>query len=147
MSTLNEQIRAAMAKAFFASAWADLQDEKDADDDTRVNLSGREIMDVMPDEIDAGAIHAASTLTMDLERANKSIALDIESLYRHAQCAQVIFNETGDRDLTPENFGHYLAMQAMGHGVGLSDAFGDAVSDAIIVPHVEFGSHSLQNDY
>jgi len=142
-STINEEIRVAMAKAFFASAWADMQDEKD----DGVNLSGCEIMDVMPETLDPAAIDAATTLVMDLESRNKTIACDIESLYRHAQCAQVIFNETGDRELTPENFGLYLALQAMGHGVGLSDAFGDAVYNAITVPYVEFGSHSLERDY
>jgi hypothetical protein len=55
-------------------------------------------------------------------------------------------SDDADRDLTPELFGHYLAMQAMGHGVGL-ESFGRAVRDAINVPYVEFGSHSLECDY
>jgi len=147
MTTINETIRTAMAKAFFASVWADLQDEKDQDDSSKVNLSGKEIFDVMPKTIAPAALQAAETLVMDLENENRDIARDIESLYQHAQCAQVIFNETGDRDLTPENFGHYLAMQAMRHGVGLNDAFGDAVYKAIKVPYVEFGQYSLERDY
>ena len=47
---------------------------------------------------------------------------------------------------TIESFGHYAAMQAMGHGVGLNDAFGDC-AEFIAVPYVEFGSHSLEKDY
>jgi hypothetical protein len=129
----------AMAKAFFASAWADLQEDKDIDDETRVNLSGREIMDVMPDEIDPAAFHAAKTLAMDLQRMNRMSVMDL------FHDAAVITN--GDRDLTLENFGHYLAMQAMGHGVGLADAFGDEVCQAIKVPYIEFGSYSLEREY
>jgi hypothetical protein len=38
-------------------------------------------------------------------------------------------------------------MQAMGHGVGLDDAFGPKARDIVRVPYVEFGSHSLSKDY
>jgi hypothetical protein len=154
MPTINDQIRAAMAKAFFASAWADMQDEKDSDDASKVNLSGKEIMSVMPDEVDPGAIHAARTLEFDLARANPfwrahqgkaDPAEFLSKLFERAQSCER--TKYADRELTPENFGHYLAMQAMGHGVGLADAFGDAVYSAITVPYVEFGSHSLQKDY
>lgn len=163
MKTINDKIRTAMAKAFFASAWADMQDEKDADDETRVNLSGREIMDVMPATIDPAAEHAARTLEFDLARANpfwraepgKADAENfLSALFERAKETQrVVLSNTndrrriGDRDLTPELFGHYLAMQAMGSGVGLYDSFGRAVEKAITVPYVEFGSHSLTNDY
>jgi hypothetical protein len=51
-----------------------------------------------------------------------------------------------DRDLTPELFGHYCAMQAMGSGVGL-ESFGRSVRDAIKISYVEFGSYSLEKDY
>jgi hypothetical protein len=141
MKTINEQISNAMAKAFFACAWSDLQDEKDSDDSTRVNLSGREIMDVMPDEIDPAALHAAFTLACGLRIDNDVTALD--ELFVLARSLP-----TGgyDRALTPELFGHYLAMQAMGHGVGL-ESFGYSVYEAIKVPYVEFGSHSLEKDY
>jgi hypothetical protein len=142
MQTINDQIRAAMAKAFFASAWADMQEEKDSDDESRVNLSGKEIFDVMPSTIDPAAEHAARTLAMDLERANGA---SIVAVFCKAKRI-ALETKQGDRDLTPENFGHYLAMQAMGHGVGL-ESFGDAVRDAITVPYVEFGSHSLEKDY
>lgn len=153
---MQDIIRTAMARAFFASAWADLQDEKDADDETRVNLSGCEIMDVMPTEIDSAAIHAARTLEFDLSRENPFWRAapgkaDPDSfltlLFERAQNALDQPYSEGDRDLTPENFGHYLAMQSMGHGVGLADAFGQNVRNAVTVPYVEFGSHSLSKDY
>lgn len=83
------------ARAFFASAWADMVEENGA------TLQG-EIMDQMPAEIDPAAM---------------------------------------------EYFGHYAAMQAMGHGVGLHDAFGQDAYLAITVPDLEFGSCHLERDY
>ena len=118
--------------AFFASAWADQQEENGH------SLRG-EIMDQIPDTIDPAATHAAVTLAMDMESINsKSIAemmLYIENI------------SDGDRPATLEYFGHYAAMQAMGHGVGLEDAFGRDVYELIKVPYIEFGAYSLERDY
>lgn len=122
------------ARAFFASAWADMCDEEGPG-----VPSGAEIMDIMPDEIDPAATHAARTLMMDLERVNN---LTITQMMRAIEILA-----DGDRPATLEYFGHYTAMQAMGHGVGLHDAFGHEVFEAITVPYVEFGSHSLERDY
>lgn len=137
--TIAEQIELAMAKAFFASAWADAQEEKPGDDPAGVYLTGKDIMDVMPTEIDPAAMDAAKALVFEMERAN---ARPINVLF-----AQAVVLHDGDREPTAEMFGHYCAMQAMGHGVGLSDAFGDAAYQSIAVPYVEFGSHSLEKDY
>ncbi|WP_429498800.1 hypothetical protein ACQUFY_05745 [Robbsia andropogonis] len=52
-------IRKAAAQAFFASAYADAWEQ--AGDDT-INPSGRDWMDLTPDEIDPAATHAAQTL-------------------------------------------------------------------------------------
>jgi hypothetical protein len=123
------------ARAFFASAWADAAE----DAENGPNLSGCEIMEVMPSDIDPAAIHAARTLRMDIERINGS-SVD-ELMTRIESMAD------GDRPATMEFFGHYAAMQAMGHGVGLADAFGSEVYDTIRVPYCEFGSHSLERDY
>lgn len=120
------------ARAFFASAWADMVEENGA------TLRG-EIMDLIPDTIDPAAIHAANTLLMDLERVNgKTIEQIIGFIGLHG---------TGDRQNTVDNIGHYCAMQSMGHGVGLQDAFGSGVYSAIKVPYLEFGSYSLEKDY
>lgn len=123
--------------AFFASAWADQCDESD----NAELLSGQEIMQVMPSDTDPCAIHAAKMLYMDMERINQC---SIEKL-------MTLIEETGDgdgdRENTIEHFAHYCAMQAMGHGVGLHDAFGADVYDRIKVPHVEFSGYSLDVDY
>lgn len=120
------------ARAFFASAWADMMEENDE------ALQG-EIMAQMPTEIDSAALHAARTLRLDMERVNGKPVSDMLGMIER--------DGDGDRDNTVEFFGHYAAMQAMGHGVGLGDAFGYDIHESIKVPYLEFGSHSLQKDY
>lgn len=123
------------AKAFFASAWADAADESE---DSTIG-AGTEIFDGMPDEIDPAAMHAAKTLRMDIERKN---GRSISELMFYIEDAG-----DGDRPNEMEYFGHYAAMQAMGHGVGLGDAFGSDVREHIKIPYVEFGTYSLEKDY
>ncbi len=125
----NQEFILHAARAFFACAWADM-----------VEAAGRalqgEIMDQMPDEVDPAATHAAETLLHDMLRANG--CPDAASML--ARCP-----DEGDRPHTLETLGHYSAMQAMGHGVGLGDAFGD--HKCLNVPYVEFGDYSLERDY
>ena len=122
------------SRAFFASAWADQIEENG-----QSFAPQTEIMSVMPGTVDPAAEHAARTLHMDLERVNgKSIDQLMTIIERDGD---------GDRENTVEHFGHYAAMQAMGHGVGLYDAFGSEVYGTIKVPYVEFSSCSLEKDY
>lgn len=121
--------------AFFASAWADQCDESD----NAALLSGREIMGVMPPDVDPSAIHAADTLFRDMERVNECSIVELMRIVENLGA--------GDRENTIDQFAHYCAMQAMGHGVGLRDAFGADVCARIKVPCVEFGGHSLAVDY
>ncbi|WP_213303499.1 hypothetical protein [Paraburkholderia sacchari] len=144
METTSKVIERATARAFFASAWAEQYDEAD---DPGFSMSGRDFMSVIPGEADSAAVHAASTLVADLCRANRCVAMDELFMRCSAMHSHEPDRRRGDRPLTPDNFGHYLAMQAMGHGVGLADAFGDAVYRAIKVPYVEFGGASLERDY
>lgn len=120
------------ALAFFASAFADQADE------CGQPLCG-EIMDQLPDEINPAALHAAKTLRIDMVRLNRfSTDAMLHFIENHGD---------GGRPNTIEHFGHYAAMQAMGHGVGLRDAFGPDVHRMIRVPYVEFGSYALERDY
>lgn len=123
------------ARAFFASAWADMADECEVE----ACPAGAEIMEYMPDAVDHAAMHAARTLRLDVERINGATVSDLMSIIKK--------HGDGDRPTTMEFFGHYAAMQAMGHGVGLRDAFGGDVADKIKIPYMEFGSHSLEKDY
>jgi hypothetical protein len=133
--TETEQFEHHAARAFFASAWADACEEAGSGD----ILSGQKIMNIMPVTIDPAATHAARILRMDIERVNGQTIPQLLAFVASAAA--------GDRAPTAEFFGHYAAMRAMGHGVGLRDAFGAEVDAAISVPSVEFGSHSLQRDY
>lgn len=120
------------ARAFFASAWAE------AEEDAGQAQPG-EIMSRIPAVIDTAAWSAARTLLMDMELRNKKTMTEM---------IQIVQSQgNGDRPNTVEFFGHYAAMQAMGHGVGLADAFGEAVREQVQVPYVEFGMHSLSKDY
>lgn len=135
-----EQILNGMARTFFASAWADLNDECGD-----VNVSGCDILDVMPHTLDPAATEAAQDLAARMVPINGFIGgiFDIASVYELADC----LDDTGaDRKLTPDLFGHYCAMQAMGHGVGL-ESFGSSVRDVINVPDLEFSSCSLELEY
>ena len=121
--------------AFFASAWADQCE----DSDNAALLSGREIMGLTPPDVDPSAICAAHTLFLDMERINECSITELMRMVEELGA--------GDRDNTIDQFAHYCAMQAMGHGVGLRDAFGADVYGRIKVPHVEFGGYSLAMDY
>lgn len=133
--TDKEQFIQHAAKAFFASAWA----EQCEDSDNEEILSGQEIMQIMPHDIDPAAIEAAQSLLGKMELQNNRTIEDM--------IAYIEDNDDGDREPIIEFFGHYSAMQAMGHGVGLYDVFGSGVYETIKVPYVEFGSYSLSKDY
>ena len=129
MNTDNDMFILHAARAFFASAWADMAEENGH------ALRG-EIMDQVPGTIDPAAFHAAITLLMKMLRDNG--CADTGEMLAHCP-------DDGDRPHDLESLGHYAAMQAMGHGVGLGDAFGN--HDCLTVPYIEFGSHSLGGDY
>lgn len=142
---ISTQILSGMARAFFACAYADQADECG-------QPLGGEIMDQLPADTDPAALHAAETLARDLVAAHDfvepglAMPAKLIRLYTNAERIQRQSSDSGDRELTPELFGHYLAMQAMGTGVGL-ESFGNTVREFFAVPYAEFGSHSLQRDY
>lgn len=136
--TVANEIKHHMARAFFGSAYADQAEENGEP------LTG-EIMNQLPPTIDPAAAHAADTLAMDMCKANDCRTID--EVFNRVSVIQHTTGDKGDREVTPEMFGHYCAMQAMGHGVGLYDAFGSEVRNKITVPYCEFGSHSLEVDY
>ena len=124
METVHK-IKSGMARAFFACAWADMAEESG----NSGIMSGQEITQIMPREIDPAAVSAADKLAICLQAAN------------YAQRIDKIYSEnTGG--LSPEDWGHYAAMEAMGHGVGLWE-----YDVNINVPYMEFGSYSLEKDY
>lgn len=124
MLNIERTIKTAMARAAFAEAWA--TEEEESDDG--MNLSGVEIFDVMPDETSAEYLECANRLAEAFCQCNGVASL--EALYARAASFRV--ERHADRKLCPELFGHYCAMEAMGHGVGL-DSFGLRTIDGGIV--------------
>ena len=121
----NETIREGIAKALFASAWADYQEEFD----TGEIGAGTQIMDVMPDHIDQAAYAAAGKILAEFQDLNGGWS------------ASHLHSNFLGKIKEPEDFGHYIGMQAMGHGVGLFDYDID-----LEVPHHEFGWLDLDHD-
>lgn len=120
----SDLVQFGIARAYFADAWATREEE----DPEGMNLSGVEIFDVMPDETDPEAVSVAAKLAKALRECNGVGSL--AELYRRAQHIEP--SRYADRKLAPELFGHYLGMEAMGHGVGL-DSFGFESIDGGIV--------------
>jgi hypothetical protein len=123
-----ETILDAMARAFFVSAWANWEDEYG---DT--NLAGVELMDVAP-ETEKEAIDAAAKLYTEIEQINN---IDLGEFIPPG------FTESNYDDSAARVFGHYLAMEAMGHGVSWSD---DHEAHGLNVPYLEFSFLDLDPD-
>jgi hypothetical protein len=103
----SDEIIDAMARAFFVSAWADAQEEAGE------SFSGMELMDVAP-ETPNEAYDFAFEKFQEIEAANAG--LNLGSFLPPGE-------EEGAFDVN--EFGHYLAMESMGHGVGWSDSHED----------------------
>lgn len=144
MENVHNEILLGMARAFFASAWADMAEETG---NSQI-LSGAEILEIMPAVIDPAAKHAARTLALGMiEKHWGDRGVMIEQGLRVLYQRATLCDPAGaDRTLSPELFGHYCATQAIGSGVGL-ESFGHECREFFKIPYVEFGSHSLQKDY
>lgn len=127
------EIRAHAARAFFACAWADWCEH------TGQSLSQCEITEVMPQELDPAAFAAADHMIASIEASHSA---PISAVFQRAADMSAMA-EAGDRSRTAEMFGHYCAMGAMGHGVGLWDALGEAADKFVQTPHMEFSMFDL----
>lgn len=123
-----------IARAMWVSCWADRQEEKGK------RLQG-ELMDLAPKTPMRFLLEAARFIG-NLEAVNR---LHHACLISRAYAADNLLHvgtETWDDSAWVHDedfhrdFGHYLAMQAMGHGVSWWD---DHASFTITVPHVEVG--------
>jgi hypothetical protein len=131
-SGISAQIAKGMALAFFARAFEEI-----------AGLLAPHGGAKLPDEIDPAAEHAAFTLACDMRIKND--ATDLAQLYERARVA----HRTGEgfADMTPAQFGAYLALRSMTGGDVLTEAFGAHVAALFVVPYVELGGHSLERDY
>lgn len=120
------------AAAFFVSAWGDKEEEAGR------SYPGKDLMDVAPDTPDY-VMKEAYRFIGALENANKR---HIASIFHKAIEADVAEGKDVKNKDYPDLFGHYLAMEAMGHGVSWWD---DHAKFEIVVPHVEFTQFDLES--
>jgi hypothetical protein len=114
------------ARAFFVTAYADhVEDcEREVDYDYPRPGPGEDWCDYAP-ETPANAYALAGELWNALRAANGEAG--VYSLVLRAEAAD-------GKAPDPELFGHYLAMQSMGHGVSWFD---DHAAFPMVIPHLE----------
>lgn len=144
-SSFRDSFLEGAAKAFFAMAYAAYVEEGDSTDNDldeverneRANLprarNGGDWMDCIP-EVPPNAYALAGELWAGLHAANGKAG--VYSLALHAEAAD---GEAPD----PEEFGHYLAMQAMGTGVSWFD---DHKRFNLKVPSIECHDSTFSED-
>jgi hypothetical protein len=137
---MNNNMLNGMALAFFSTAYADQADEAGQP------LRG-EITAQLPSETDPAALQAARTLYADFERAlihcTRGAIDGLDGAYVHIHGVDKMKRDTlAEQEVS---FGFFTAMQAMGTGVGIWEDCTTRISGH--VPHVEFGSYSLERDY
>lgn len=118
-ATLFRNIAEGAARAGFVQAWANYMEEQGE------SLHG-ELMDQAP-ATPAAARTWARKLLKTMERMNH---MRVKDLYMKAAG----HTRTGE-GATPNKFGHYMAMEALGHGVSWADDHGD---HGLLVPSAEF---------
>lgn len=115
------ELNDSVARTLFVTAWADREESEGR------TYAGKELFDVAP-PTSTEAYHAAAELIRHTEIKNKRL---IDTLYKRALEAAKVEDSVD----TMEEFGFLLAMQALGHGVGLEDEF---PGHDVQVPSFEF---------
>ena len=122
----NEVIRAA-ARAVYVSAWADYMEEKGK----AHGWGGQDLMDLAP-RTPSSATAWAKKLIAAMERMNGKT---IEAMAASAVSGARSGGHSWEKEGTYEDFGHYTAMQALGHGVSWDDSH---APHGFKIPHGEF---------
>jgi hypothetical protein len=132
------------ARAFFVTAYADFVEDKDADEDRSEYPQpgpGEDWTDFTP-PTPPNAYALAGELWAGLVVENRQNApAGVYSLAEQAATADGYSD--GASAVDAERFGHYLAMQAMGHGVSWFD---DHKKFPLVVPHMECSSFTFSTD-
>ncbi len=137
--TIRDEIIRGMARAYFVIAYADFIEGDEIDEKEREGLprpgAQEDWMDYAP-ATSPDALKVAHRLVKAIE---ENTARDLDTLYRETalNCSSLHFNahifRCTDRTHTPDSFGHYLAMEAMGSGVAWGDDHAELSWD---VPYV-----------
>lgn len=121
------------ARAFFVSAWADGAEEAGHDFGAGTNLD--DVAPATPDEI----LDGAAQFLDSIEKLNGA---SISELFREA--AEAVGHH--ERNPEPEEFGYYLAMAAMGHGVSWYDNHPEPTAGELSLPDVEVHVEVSEDD-
>jgi hypothetical protein len=154
-STFKDSFLLGAAKAFFVTAYADFVEEADSsdndlDDDAREARkelprpgAGEDWMDYAPEPPPA-AFALAGELWASLETANKVSVYVLAERAEQADTEHMAkCHKCKANGFDAEEFGHYLAMQAMGHGVSWFDDHGDFELE---IPHIECSQCSFDDE-
>lgn len=124
-----ETILDSMARTIFVCAYADHCDECDLGEDCEIcgehgsAGGGQDWMDVAPEGTTPDAMAIAIKMVERFENANN---IQLETAYARAAARQnAAPGKSYWRAPTRHEFGHCLAMEAMGHGVSWSDSHPD----------------------
>lgn len=120
-------IAEAMARAMFVSAWADEQESKGPR-----FAPGTDVMDVAP-ATPSRVLYRAHNLIGRFELKNKMPMVSL--LYQAAKADGIDPYAVTLEDQYVRKFGHYLAMEAIGHGVSWFD---DHAKFKIEFPYFEY---------
>ena len=133
-----ETVIHAAARAFFVCAYADHVEDEDRDDDIDYpRPSGGDWFDYAPDATPLNAYVLAGEMWSAVEIASK---INMWALAARANEADGGVYAIPDHFDT-KSFGHYLAMEYMGHGVSWFDDHSDF---PITIPHCEIGAYSFE---
>jgi hypothetical protein len=131
--SVKQEIIDAAARAGFVQAWASYMEEKGKSP----GRGGQDLMDLAP-KTPSKAKTWAKKLIDRMEEINGTTAAKM-----YANAAQISLSH-GKGGVEPETFGHYTAMQALGHGVAWSD---DHPAHGYRIPSASFDMLGSRNFY
>ena len=118
---MRDEILQSMARTLFVTAYADAVDEGEIDGPSAGG--GEDWMDVAPEASPETAEHALKLAERMLAEFLKLNGGTLESLCEE-WCSPESQTYANGREHDADLFGHYIAMQSLGHGVGLNDDTG-----------------------
>lgn len=123
---LLQELTESFARTIFVLAWADAMEEDG------ISLSQVDLMKDAP-KTSPGAFSAARKFMEDFGAANNR---PVSKLYEQL----LLDDDLGDTGKNRGDFGYYMAMEALGHGVSWAD---DHHQHSLEVPDIDFGMHDL----
>jgi hypothetical protein len=127
------------ARAFFVTAYADFVEdfERENDDHEYIEAcSGQDWMDCSPETTPAYAYALADELLAGIKASNPDLEHGVHS-------AQELAKEADGEKPDPDLFGHYFAMQSMGHGVSWFDSHNHF---PLTLPRIECSQDSFNHE-